>query len=405
MLHSKSQLALLAATLLISPLGMAADPIKSGMTLWLDASDINADGVIDTFSDGDKVSIWKDKSGQKNDVKLAPGTQNPITKKGTFGNEIKPVVYFGGAAALVTSDDDQITANTSYTKFVIFKVDDKNGTAKNNIAKHNLIASTPFSTSLHADNAQLGSRHVGGKTDYLNPKKDLSTANYHIAATRYSKPDDKKTPDKAIGNILKLDGKRVSRNDDDASHVKAKTTIGAAAAIGKPKEPINFFLTGKIAEALIYDRSLSNAEIITIEKYLAEKWSLKLGQSIAFDQPKNQVVKNPAIQLNAIASSGLAVKFTSTTKSICKITNGGKYVTLDATGTCKINANQAGDDTYPKASLITRTFEIKLKADDSTEAPADNSSSGGGSSGGSPLPIGLAILGFIALLRRKLLAK
>ena len=414
MLHSKSQLALLAATLLISPLGMAADPDKTGMTLWLDAADSNTLFTNKTctgaksIKSGD-VSCWKDKSGKKNDVVVASNALSPPKLLGYDQNN-KAVVDFN-QTALITKDKDQIKTNSSYTKFVVFKLDNEDGNKDvDKLSKHNLIGSDPYQTTLWADNGMLHSQHKNSTTNYLDSKRKLGIAEYHIAVTRYSKPDyNPAKPNDAVSNILNLDGEREAGNFDEAKHTAARTSIGGVGTYGTGEN--YFYLDGKIAEAIVYNRSLTNAEIATTEKYLAKKWKLDLGQNITFDKPKNQVKGNPAIQLHAISSSGMKVVFTSKTLGICKISkDSSEYVTLDAIGTCKIEANAAKskDGTYPKATPVVQSFEIKTVKDTTTEEPnktPPGSNGGSKKSGGSTLPFGLALLGLVGLIRRKLLVK
>jgi MYXO-CTERM domain-containing protein len=409
MLNTKLKLSVAVSAILISQAVIAATPDANGMTLWLDASD-RATLFTDKTCTGAQaialgnVSCWKDKSG-KNDVIVATNAASPPKLLDKAQNN-KAVVDFT-QTALITKDKDQIKTNGSYTKFVVFKLDNEDGNKDvNKLSKHNLIGSDPYQTTLWADNGMLHSQHKGSTTNYLNSKKKLGITKYHIAVTRYSKPDyDPANPNKAISNILNLDGKREASNFDDAKHTAARTSIGGVGKNGTGEN--YFYLDGKIAEALVYNRSLSNAEITKTEKYLAKKWKLDLGQSITFDKPKNQVKGNPAIQLHAVSSSGIKVVFTSKTLGICKISKGSEYVTLDAVGTCKIEANAAKstDGTYPKAAPVVQSFEIKAVKDNTTEAPSTTTpSSSGGSkkSGGSPLPLGLALLGLIALIRRKL---
>ena len=62
-------------------------------------------------------------------------------------------------------------------------------------------------------------------------------------------------------------------NNEEHPHKSAMTTIGyggGSNANGK------FHLKGEIAEAIIYDRALSDAEIESIESYLSKKWGLNL---------------------------------------------------------------------------------------------------------------------------------
>jgi uncharacterized protein YhjY with autotransporter beta-barrel domain len=79
-------------------------------------------------------------------------------------------------------------------------------------------------------------------------------------------------------------------------------------------------------------------------------------QTITFNNPGAQNFgTSPA--LTATASSGLTVAFTSSTASVCTITSGGT-LTFVTTGTCTINANQAGNGAYTAAPQVTQSFTV-----------------------------------------------
>ena len=52
----------------------------SGLALWLDGSDIDGDGQPDSLTDGDLISVWKDKSG--NDFNAS---QSEVANKPVYG--------------------------------------------------------------------------------------------------------------------------------------------------------------------------------------------------------------------------------------------------------------------------------------------------------------------------------
>jgi hypothetical protein len=60
--------------------------------------------------------------------------------------------------------------------------------------------------------------------------------------------------------------------------------------------------------------------------------------------------------LSATASSNLTVAYTSATSAICTVT--GTTITVLTTGTCTINANQAGNGTYAAATQVQKSFVI-----------------------------------------------
>lgn len=78
-------------------------------------------------------------------------------------------------------------------------------------------------------------------------------------------------------------------------------------------------------------------------------------QTITFGAIPTQNVGTP-LTLSATASSGLQVTFTSTTTSVCTVS--GTTATFLATGTCSINADQAGNSAYAAAPTVTQSFTV-----------------------------------------------
>ena len=72
----------------------------------------------------------------------------------------------------------------------------------------------------------------------------------------------------------------------------------------------------------------------------------------------------PPTSVSATATSGLAVTFTidGSAASVCSIA--GSTVSFVGAGTCVINANQAGDDTYNPAPQVQQSFAVQEQPDD-----------------------------------------
>lgn len=79
-------------------------------------------------------------------------------------------------------------------------------------------------------------------------------------------------------------------------------------------------------------------------------------QAIVFTGPRNQTLGTPPPALSATASSGLPVSFSSTTPAVCTVA--GTTLALLATGTCAIQADQAGNATYAAAPTVTRSITV-----------------------------------------------
>jgi putative cell wall-binding protein len=99
-------------------------------------------------------------------------------------------------------------------------------------------------------------------------------------------------------------------------------------------------------------------------------------QTITFAQPGSVGLAAGTTTLVATASSALAVAFTSSTLPVCTVS--GSTVALLASGTCTIEADQAGDATYSAATPVTRSFTVTAIPQAITfTAPADISLAAG----------------------------
>jgi sugar lactone lactonase YvrE len=79
-------------------------------------------------------------------------------------------------------------------------------------------------------------------------------------------------------------------------------------------------------------------------------------QIITFGALSNQAISTAPFTLSATASSGLAVSFASTTPAVCSVSSA--TVTLVATGTCTIQATQAGNINYAAATPVNQSFQV-----------------------------------------------
>ena len=80
-------------------------------------------------------------------------------------------------------------------------------------------------------------------------------------------------------------------------------------------------------------------------------------QSIAFNTAPLLALGSSA-NVEAIASSGLAVSYSSATPAVCSVNSNTGVVTGIAAGTCIIAANQSGNTHYAPAPLVTQSFPV-----------------------------------------------
>ncbi len=79
-------------------------------------------------------------------------------------------------------------------------------------------------------------------------------------------------------------------------------------------------------------------------------------QAITFLPLGNVVFGTTPFTINASASSGLPVTFTSTTSAVCGVY--GSTVAIISAGTCSIAASQAGNASYSAATNVTQSFTV-----------------------------------------------
>jgi hypothetical protein len=95
----------------------------------------------------------------------------------------------------------------------------------------------------------------------------------------------------------------------------------------------------------------------------------KKPQSISFSAPPRGVLWSSALLSATGGASGNPVVFASATPGVCHVSE--STVTYIATGTCVVDANQAGNDTYANAPQVQRTIVVTMK-------PPNNRPGGGG---------------------------
>jgi hypothetical protein len=93
-----------------------------------------------------------------------------------------------------------------------------------------------------------------------------------------------------------------------------------------------------------------------VARSFAVRSNQKTDQTITFAKPSNKKLGDPPFSLNATASSGLPVSFSSNSAGVCTVN--GNTVTLVAIGTCSITATQNGNATFNPATPVTQNFTV-----------------------------------------------
>ena len=134
--------------------------------------------------------------------------------------------------------------------------------------------------------------------------------------------------------------------------VAFSTNTSAICTIAGPLVVMNNFGTCQIIASQSGNDEYNPAPSIVHQVFV------KQPQSINFPTPPAaaNAEKGQMIQLNATASSGLTVSYTSLTPAVCTVS--GDIVQLRAPGLCQIQANQVGDDSWLMAQPASIAFGV-----------------------------------------------
>ncbi len=222
-----------------------------GLLLWL-----KADAIVG-LSDGDPVTTWTDLS-HNNKNAIAAGAVRPTFKTSIING--KPVVRFGGSYAMSTPSID-LSAISGVTIFIVF-------------------SSTTGSTQMVLESSDNYNNHSGTFAIYDLGAGINSKAHGNVGTTDYLPSQSINTDPLMLSNIIdfslsanevscyvngNLDGTRANNSNNTTNFGNYVFNIGARNAT-------SLFLTGDIAEIIVYSAALSNINRKKIEKYLHYRW-------------------------------------------------------------------------------------------------------------------------------------
>ena len=327
-----------------------ADSIP-GLALWLDANDINNDGIEDQPDDflaSGKISLWADRSGNNNSPVEANSSKMPswIAPNSAQSLQGKTVVSFNNSFNQSLSLQESISEPA-----ILFLVAKQTSISESKLFGGDLISTNSngfFSLDYNFGNPSITSVQPANSWTICVLGTMANTQNLWINGT-------------LMGS-------------------------GNSSFYPKPLDAIGQSFTGEIAELLVFSETLNFVNRQRVEGYLAHKWQLEsrlpelhpfstsvpafggnqlitwLGTSDFDDGGDGELelpvksANDPDFTLNAIASSGLPVIFASSDPTILAIADNQAKILRP--GKINITAYQPGNIRFFAAQPQSVALEI-----------------------------------------------
>ena len=239
----------------------------SGLQLWLDASTIDTNDTSQARASGAQVFIkqWNDRSGQAKHAAHANTAKHPEYIAASAGPSGQPVLRFDGI------DDElvlpAVLAQNEFTLLVVAQA----------FSTHQIDSESNTGTGGTSGQRYLfGARH-GGAAAGMGLSMGSNGVSVYEHGAGYM-------PAIAVSDSPLPDLTVIGVNYTNRTPALFAQGTQASAGLQSPRDPVRApdqigtgpygSFDGDIAEILLYDRSLSQAEQKGIEQYLSDKYGL-----------------------------------------------------------------------------------------------------------------------------------
>lgn len=236
--------------------------------LWLKADSLD-------LKDGDAVSSWVDSSANKWEFTQGTASAQPTFIKKDSAVNNRPVIDCDGNDFLQLGFQEELNS-VEMTLFTVAYVDSDDGGIHGIVESRsgNPVPRSGFNLYGRMDSGNKWQLWMGGNTGWPN----VSTATDSLVGG---------VADIITGKIYGGDGNGGTANieiyengylaDSDTGAFWRSTGQGDTYMVGRV--PSTFYLNGKIAEVIQYDRKLTTAEQYEVEAYLSRKYNIAISTS------------------------------------------------------------------------------------------------------------------------------
>jgi hypothetical protein len=261
---------LLAAAILFSETCVdAAPPTDSALVLWLKADTLTG------LSDNDTVTAWADSTSTgsgigddtSQDAALSDG--GPAYETNVING--LPVVRFGGGGALSFSGSLGLSGQAAFTGFVVGTRAGSSASAQRALHFGDMDTGGPAAgLSVGLDVESAGFRFNGGNRLFSGSTFD---SDFRVGAWRMTASDTFGSAEYSLDGVVATE---TSVGNPTGTLALQDEGYFVGRGIDTSATSTNF-LTGHIAEILLYNRALSASEINAVDAYLVDKYDLRSG--------------------------------------------------------------------------------------------------------------------------------
>ncbi len=221
----------------------------TNLKLWL-----KADAGTNTTTDGAAVSNWADQSGNGNNATQSTTANQPTYVASALNG--KPAIHFNGGEDLNLPTASTLgILNSDYEMFIVARTNSSSASPNFLISSANI---EQFEMHL---NGAAGARFIPTSATYIDEGSagQYADNNPHIFNAQASSTE----------GLIRVDGVNGS---DTLTNVQSSSD--GALALGVRISGPGYYLTGDIAEVIIYNKVLTTSDRILVESYLASKYGI-----------------------------------------------------------------------------------------------------------------------------------
>ena len=355
----------------------------SGLIMWLDAKDINADGLSESASDfisfGGKtqISSWADRSGSSNTL----GQSNTSIQPVYVANGSSPILAFGGSqgnngAYMSGNMPSSLSGNNGFTLIVAAN---SQGSSQGRF----LHFGAPSGAGSQVTGlSQRGSFFFNNGSNGFSVNSGSSGTAIGVfrkkAGTTYAQSELFFNATAQIGSPIS--GTSVANLPASGGEIMVGSGRSTNGSLGDP-------LSAGINELMLFSGALDDYAIRRAEGYLAHKWgsasslpanhpfktsrpvfggsqtitlsATNLGTDPNDNKKFTSIFDAPFVLEGSYATSGLPLVYTTSNSSIMGVSN-GKLNPLSG-GEVTVTVNQPGNNNYSAATAKTMVIKVLAK--------------------------------------------